>query len=103
MRGNLGIVAFGSNGNLFTMLYPVTLPAALRTLCTGGRQRFALQPQTILITICMIAGAHMVYFYGRISPATRVYLVFLAIVSAFAAREASNQQTAQTNRQTASN
>lgn len=81
-----GLVAFGSNDSSFTMLYPVTLPIALRTLWTGGRQRFALQPRTILMMICLIAGAPLVYFYGRISPATRFYLVFLAIVGAYAAR-----------------
>lgn len=85
-----GLTIFG-NSALFTMLAPVTLPSALRTLATGGQQPYLGSPRTILFTISGIAVAHLLYFFGRISPATGLYLVVLGVVSFLAARKASRR------------
>lgn len=78
------LMVFPGNGSLFTMLFPVTLPTAVRGLWSGGRSPIGGQPRTVLLTVSGIAFAHLIYLFVRISPATRCFLLFLGVVSGLA-------------------
>lgn len=81
-----GLMVMPVAGNLFTMLFPITLLPALWMLWRGGSRPPALQTRSTLLMIALIAVGHLLYFYSYISPATRLYLIFLGVVSFLAAR-----------------
>ena len=80
------MMLFQPNSSMFTVLFPVSLPPALRTLWSRGRTAPTTAPRTMLVTIAVIALFHLVWFFPTTTSATKAFLALLLVVSIAATR-----------------
>lgn len=78
------------NSAMFTVLFPVTLPPALKHFLKpeSPRETPTKQLSRMTLTLCAIGVFHFIVFFDRTTLATKLFLDFLVVMAFFAWRAA---------------